>query len=200
LGQSNIAKIQLNRFRGCLTCLPNLTKTSPPTCNNPLLRSIFLIGQEKVVQPTVGAVPERGDRVVLASSYQLPPSPPSTPRAVRSGVRAIKHFVLLLLHTTHHHALLSALSITPILSILYPLIGPLVSRGRCPPAAQSQRLGPRPNGFRQTDRIFDQTQGDLSDALACSNPRLSTPESCCTAAYRPSNPKLGRLGLQRSSP
>jgi hypothetical protein len=111
LDQSNIAKIQLNRFRGCLTCPPNLTKTSPPTCNNPLLRSIFLIGQEKVAQPTVGAVPERGDRVVLASSYQLPPSPPSTPRAVRSGVRAIKHFVLLLLHTTHHHALLSALSI-----------------------------------------------------------------------------------------
>jgi hypothetical protein len=50
----------------------------------------------------------------------------------------------------------------------------------------------QPPQNRQTDRIFDQAQGGLSDALACSNPGISTPESCCTAAYWPV-PKSGAL-------
>ena len=152
----------------------------------------------------------RNNRVVLATTpvntahpHRTAPQRAQSERSGSQSHQASSTLVLLLLHTTHHHALLSALSSitpTPTPSVLYPLIGLLVSAHRCPPPAQSPRLGPRPNGYRQTDRIFDQTQGGLSDALACSNPRISTPGSCCTAAYRPSNPKLGRLGLQRSSP
>ena len=124
----------------------------------------------------IGAVPEYSkNRVVLATTTPPPVNTAAqrTAQSERSGARprALKHLVLLLLHTTHHHALLSALSSitptpTPTLSVLYPLIGFLVSAPAALHPAQSPRLGPRPNGYGQTAYSTTRRAASLTRLLA----------------------------------